>query len=180
MTSAPADRPTPEPDLPELLRQLFEFQRLWSKQCRLGTGARAADRVRMLSLRAVFSEYSALLRGVPSRRWRVPVAFTVPGGFANGILVDVHEGSLSIRTRRPPLVDSRLLVRCATPKAEYLFPCRVIWRLGKRRARFGAALDGAPTRSLPSRAGADGAPESKPVGSPWFGARNRVTKPMMD
>ena len=132
-----------------LLDMIYEYQRLHSREQKLDIRLDEGERVRLMGL-------DRLLQGeVPDTRMRhfarvklaMPVQFTRPGGFESGEIRDLSGGGFCIATPRPPEPGTRLVVRVAEPTsgAEYVFPCRVVWRASRGPGRMGVQIDGMPT-----------------------------------
>ena len=140
-----------------LLETIWEYQQLVHKEESLGIELDEDEQAKLLGLRRLLrGEYMGAV--VPERPERhegstpIPVQFTEPGGFAIGEIRSLSANGIAIVTNRPPLEDTRTVLRVADPRRgwEYVFPGRVVWR--KDRV-IGVVFDGVPTRNpflLPS------------------------------
>ncbi len=136
-----------------LLEMIYEYQLLRSKERHLSIDLDDAERVRLMGLRRLLQGETidpTSRRELARVKLPMPVQFTLPGGFENGEIRDLSGGGFCIATQRPPAEGTRIIVRVANPQdgCEYVFPCRVVWRVARGPGRMGVEIDGVPNRSI--------------------------------
>lgn len=134
-----------------LLEMIYDYQLLRSKERNLDIHLDSSERVRMMGLQRLLE---GEVRDPRSREFvRVPMPlaaqFTRPGGFEAGEVKDLSGGGLLIHTRRPPAVGTQIIVRLEDESrgTEFVFPCTVVWRIGRGLRRMGVKIDGVPSKS---------------------------------
>ncbi|MEM9194389.1 MAG: PilZ domain-containing protein [Myxococcota bacterium] len=140
-----------------LLDAIYEYQLLIRKNRDMNIPLTEVEKARLVGLAQLLrGEYAHGSSGTRSVRMgrRVPVHFTVPGGFASGKLRNISPGGVAITTPHAVLKGSRTVLRVAEPRRgmEYTFPGRIVWTgAGKADSAdprvVGIAFDGTPTRS---------------------------------
>lgn len=135
-----------------LLEMIYEYQLLRSKQLHLSIDLDEGERVRLMGLYRLLQGETidpTSRRELVRVKLPMPVHFTLPGGFESGEIRDLSGGGFCIATARPPAEGTRIVVRVAHPDdgAEYVFPCRVVWRAARGPGRMGVEIDGVPHRS---------------------------------
>lgn len=133
-----------------LLDLIYEYQLLTTKQGQMGIVLDETERARLSGLRQLLLGETRPTgrRDLPRLVLPIEVQFTVPGGFGAGDVVNVSGSGVAIRTSRPPMIGTRILLRLVSLSqgAEYAFPGRVIWRSTTTR-QMGIAFDGIPTKT---------------------------------
>lgn len=135
-----------------LLEMIYEYQLLGSKERHLSIELDEAQRVRLMGLHRLLQGETldpASRRELVRVRMRLPVHFTMPGGFETGEVRDLSGGGICILTSQPPPDGTRLVVRLTDEPSgwEYVFPCRVVWRAERGPGRMGVRFDGVPHRA---------------------------------
>jgi hypothetical protein len=135
-----------------LLEMIYEYQLLRAKEEYLEIRLDDDERVRQMGLDRLLQGETidrSSRRRFPRVKLVMPVQFTLPGGFESGEVRDLSGGGLCIACTRPPEPDSRLIVRIADSRLgyEYVFPCRVAWRVATGNRRMGVVFDGVPSRT---------------------------------
>lgn len=136
--------------MPEsVFESVFEYQSLVARGPREGDVLTDDERSRAAGLRRLLA--GELMEGRERRlslrmETEAEVVFTVAGGFARGVVRDVSGSGMAILSAARLPLGARLLaaVRHADADADFLFPCRVVWR---SREVLGVAFDGVPRRA---------------------------------
>ena len=133
------------------LEIIHQYRLLRAKAVELDIALDAGERTRLLGLSAWLRRHGRLdpRRIFARHALVVPAQLTVPGGFGDGMLLNISGGGLCLSTYRPPRPGTTSIIRIADPAAgvEYVFPALVVWRTTTGRRLVGLAFDGVPAKT---------------------------------
>jgi hypothetical protein len=131
----------------DLIEMLFEYVDLASRTSARGVGLSTDERIKLLAL----TQWLPGDGGAPGPsdadgEGGLHAQMTGPDGFESGRIVALSRDGLRVCLTHPMRAGSATIVRvmCPSLRAEFAFPCRVVWC---DRQQMGLRFDGAPSRT---------------------------------